>query len=88
MLYAINSLIEYLGGETIYLQKNKENDEVSVCNSQNISVKSAKCHLCIMNLRVISNKERRRHKSDLNKINRSMCYAKINLAKTFNNKHY
>ena len=59
VLYAINSVIVNLGNEDY----NMANDEVNLDNSQKISVKSAKCHLCIVDLWGVPDKERGRHKS-------------------------
>ena len=64
VLDAINSVIAYSGNEG----DNITIGEVSVDNSQNISVKLAKCDLCIVDLRGVSDKERRRRKSNLNEI--------------------
>ena len=46
MLDVINSVISYLGNK----DNNMADEEVSVNNSQNISVKPAKCHLSIVDL--------------------------------------
>lgn len=61
MLDVINSVISYLGNK----DNNMADGEVSVNNSQNISVKPAKCHLSIVDLQGVPDKEKRRHKSTL-----------------------
>ena len=64
VLNTINSVIAHLGNE----DDNMANDEVSAHNSQNICVKSVIIHLCIVDLQGVLDKERRRHKSNLNKM--------------------
>ena len=73
VLDVINFVISYLGNK----DDNMADKEVSVDNSQNISVKPAKCHLCTVDLQGVPDKERRPHKSidlSLNRI-QQFCVA-------------
>ena len=61
MLDVINSVISYSCNK----DNNMADEEVSVNNSQNISVKPGKCHLSIVDLQGILDKEKTRYKSTL-----------------------